>query len=1720
MIINGISKKNEILFNSFSKIGCLQIVKISPGWNYCAIGYKGQSIGTAKESLRTLAASVSNSNSIDTVFNAASKSISVKYEMSSPKLNPKIRLDYRISIYGLRNGMNVITFPENWNSRNYKLVNFDTSDENKLVKIDFAKYIESIEDDTLVLIVTQGNAKLKLGDEGLYSIASLGSNFIYQYVNIPQNNKWFILTRKSNRVPYCESTSSDSLTGEFSKVLFDHPIPDIQFFQKSMAFAYRTSQYLGDKDIIVSIISGNLKNYPTFNNYVIVNDFIVSTDKNKWGILMVSISEVNGMVYDKKFYDLTPEKQKEMVMDIYGLSIGTITLVTFYETNNIDFKGISDELAFAFETLGSQSFNLLNPSSSYALIGRKGSPAGSCPEMLSNDGPVSISHCFNPQNRVVKPFIDISSVSRAVDDSYHPGYSKFYINSILVEFKSKNGLNIITINPTNGAIYNCYTYSIFDDFTQVKACIEELIGLQIGTIVALSFMYLPRTEIPETLKDTIRDYLGAKQIHDYFTNNSYCLISVVGKDIPHGQRIISECISIGNIETSCQLRFPIRSLFSLPEGYSICCTSKGSGTIGSSNGNCEIMVNGVLLNEKKDGLNVMFIDPKKDFNNSIVEKHYNTLVDEKEWIKFSNDLESYNNGSIVAISIKKSIGVISMDEAKFLQKVSLSSIGACKFLSVPKTGSYSIIGIKGSPPGSANEAISDGNSQVCVSLWEPKASQKPKLNQVENQVDPPFGMSNDSQVITSVPILNHYYQLSAPNSLINNSTPAPMGNIFKAEPAWMVPTSVPSPFPNGRVVKALLIGTSYGYTNGYVKDVKSHITNHAQALVQSGYVENQNIRMLIEGLTEISNSSSDSNDYVCGPSFVCIQNEINNWLVKDLKEGDSIYLMFSGRSYQKNSPAGPQYGLCTLTSDFSNTDYSFTSSTLKNLLFSVPYGVNITILLDCSYAYEIFLPLGTSTKALGILAVETGDKVLPVNTQLSIGFLPAITQVLSSYYKKHGKSPTQTYDDILKEVKLIRNYTPVPFISGGCLQIVKISPGWNYCAIGYKGQSIGTAKESVSSLAASVSTSNSSFFYSDGNSISVKYEKLSQKLVDPTIQNLGKDTIFMLATKGNVKFKMDQMSISYIKSLGSNFIDEYLNNQSDNDKWFMVTKKGAINPYCEYTSSNSITAEYHFTVPQTLEATPPTSTSKVIKLQNETMEEITVSVVSDSNICNSNRIIVNDRIFTTSTMTTIINGDCRGFGILMVNIDELNGTVYQSRFYNLESPDTINTMVSDIYNLSIGTISVLCSYPSLKQICTFQGVSNELSYALMSLGSKFNNSIKHTSSYALIGRKGSPSASCPELISDDGPVSLSNSFDFSNRFTKPFIDILSVSRALNQGEPGYSNFFINSIPIDFNYSNGINILTINSDNGLINGECMNYNIFNDESEIQSFIEYIISIPVGTIVVISFMGSSPNQLPKAIEDTIIKYLGAKHFNNYSTFKSYCIIAEVGLSLASRRITSESISPDVTESICQLRLPFRSLFTATQDNTAGYTIYCESKGSGDRKDSSYGNCEIIVNGRHLQHKSDGLNVVFVDPHTNNILEKQYNTILDEKQWRLFFDDVTSIQNGTIVIVSIKKSIGSIKTDEMKNLQRISLSTIGACKFLSVPQYGSYSIIGIKGASPGSANELYKDGKSQVCVSQWEPPPPPPQSEESSTTFGIATQSQLITYVPLLNYYHKKL
>ncbi|EGG20388.1 hypothetical protein DFA_07512 [Cavenderia fasciculata] len=759
----------------------------------------------------------------------------------------------------------------------------------------------------------------------------------------------------------------------------------------------------------------------TGSSRIVVNGIVQIPTSNR-GFIMCAINEVTGQVYYTRGYDISvcdPSQSAvdNMIRDILDLSIGTFVAITLAQPNigAFSFDGLTEELKFALETVGASRLNeITSLSKSYSLIGRKGSRAGSAFDKLATS-PSQLFSSFVPTQ--VKSFIDIEVTSNAFYSNNHQdyGYSSFKINGVYItEYEENNsiGLNVMIINPINGIIQELCNFNTQDNSDHAIAFAQKLSTLPIGTIVAVSAVGGASKRITGAI-GAIEKFLGSKLIKDFVLPEPYCLIATVNDSLtPANQQIIGECVAGNDQEvskSSCSTRFPLKSLFSnRSSGVNMCVRSKGK----SNDASCQIIINGVDASPLgySQGLNAIFVK-SSDLSKTI--KLYNTTA---SWEQFLLDVQSLDDGTFVLVAVKKSMPASSTTLAK---KMVFTLIGASKFIVVPDDGSYSVIGIKGMAAGSALEEFSNGDSQVCVASWEPTTSSATTTTATN------INNGKTHQTVFSVQLFDQYNHKCSPIPILDKTFAS--GNIYTNEPAsnW----NGDRESKRGRVVKALLIGLEYKKGATPPLDNSSiDINDHAAALSNCGYVLKENIHVLTENLTQVTNNGTA----VCGPSANCIKDEISNWMAPNLIQCDSLYVAIIGRCFKKSIFGGndPQSGLVSLDHTLTYSDYSLTWSTFLDLFNSVPYGVNITFVLDCNNSQDFLTTLAGKSfyqNTIVYLSSEPGKVVPLVTIGNSIGIIPQFTKIL----KLGGcKSTPLSYSSIITQLKQqqAKEYKSVPYM--------------------------------------------------------------------------------------------------------------------------------------------------------------------------------------------------------------------------------------------------------------------------------------------------------------------------------------------------------------------------------------------------------------------------------------------------------------------------------------------------------------------------------------------------------------------------------------------------------------------------------------------------------------------------------------------------------------------
>jgi len=1009
------SAARSILFSVFESFGGAKISQVDTTKpNYCLLGYKGQNTGQATEvvglSTSTNPIQINQDMGKSKSWNTKTIQITTYSDWSK---NPVLYVNGVATNVKVGIGFNVITF-----DRTHKVNLVYTFDTNAPLPAPnpagaaptpsqlLSSFLNNLDESTLTLIFTYGQTKDNLTQDTVNTIKqTFGSRFIQDFYN--SNQCWYLVGKKEDVNPYAEATTPRTeCTGYY-------------FYTLEEDFNYVT-EYDDDGDTYLSMYSNNYTG-SSFNNYAFIDDIDFTKNKSFEGFLLGDYDPVNNVLIELQYLNMALNNTQQQNI---GAMIDFVNAINAIPTGNLVIVSacklptsfvVSDPMKEALDTIGSCCSDSIKANSSFALIGRKGSPSGSAVEDISNTGPVFVSSNFNSKTNLLSPSIVIKVISN--NSIIGDNGSEFFINGRQVPFTKKPGMNVLVVDPMNGNITMTKSFNTVrgldteEESNQLSQFIESL---PVGSIVALSSQ--GSSLLNQRAKDTIsrhlkgnigKHQLESNSIYNLNENQSYCSIGQV-IDIHNNNDdsispLFSESLSNNNQDeqSSCLLHYPLDYLFQDVEGYNINVKSKAG-----LNPNAEIQINGldiVANNSCNNGLNVVVIKPG-DSTHSI--HQFNVVDDENQWFTFFEFIYSLPLYTLVVIAIHSSFGQIKDQMNKYYKRLAFKMIGGSLY-NASEASSYAMIGYKGIASSSAHELSCSKSSLISISSWEPKyRNTDDEMKQVKRVVG--------RDALFSVPLFEHYYRLSNPVPTIPKSKA--LGHKYSIAPALSEP--IRERVGATPVKRALIVSVSYTKSlAGKLLDAEYHAQQHAQALIGAGYIAKENVKVISESTTEPAPSG-----YI-GPSWQNISSQITNWLQSNIVAGDTVYFAFIGRGFDTQPFGRPEVsnwngGYAFLSQDLKQNAFILYNN-FQTLFNKVTTGINLTFLLDCDYSYEIGVynsntPPPYPWNSLNVLS-SLGQGKKRNKSQQGSGFMECINYAISEQFNSGGAK--LTYSQLIAKVK-------------------------------------------------------------------------------------------------------------------------------------------------------------------------------------------------------------------------------------------------------------------------------------------------------------------------------------------------------------------------------------------------------------------------------------------------------------------------------------------------------------------------------------------------------------------------------------------------------------------------------------------------------------------------------------------------------------------------------
>ncbi|MEG4120829.1 interleukin-like EMT inducer domain-containing protein [Microcoleus sp. N9_B4] len=343
--------------------------------------------------------------------------------------------------------------------------------------------------------------------------------------------------------------------------------------------------------------------------------------------------------------------------------------------------------------------------------------------------------------------------------------------------------------------------------------------------------------------------------------------------------------------------------------------------------------------------------------------------------------------------------------------------------------------------------------------------------------------------------------------------------------------------------------------------------------------------------------------------------------------------------------------------------------------------------------------------------------------------------------------------------------------------------------------------------------------------------------------------------------------------------------------------------------------------------------------------------------------------------------------------------------------------------------------------------------ACQTIGSSQIYNLGDRNSWAIIGQKGAAPGISREELSSTSAVTLEHQITLQSTNDNGF-EIEARSAGFHVGNS--ASILVNGVEILINggYQRGMNVIVFDENTGAIL-DSRSFDTHVGDSLSDAFAQFIESLPLGRIVAIAVADEAVCHLTErgkiaceSIGSSLIRQLGDRG--------SWAIVGRKGNSKGN---AAESLSNTGKAHCSNWLIPLTQ-----QEN--GFSISTRSAGGNFGKDA-----EIFVDDLPVFDSAAtqrGLNVVVIDPDTGTVTDKKsfdvYGNIDAAQAFAQFIENVSV---GSIVAIAVKDEASSNLTDAARR----ACQSLGSSLIHNLGYRDSFTLIGRKGAAPGSVPEILR-------------------------------------------------
>ncbi len=581
-------------------------------------------------------------------------------------------------------GLNTVVLDEE-NCEVLQTAAFDTSGSSSAAD-QFATLIEGLPTGRMVAVAARGDCATNLTERARAACELLGSTLIRR---VGAGNSWSIVGFKDalpGSVAEAWSPASPASSTYWSTPSIPNAVAGFSLAVGSAGFTVGNRASVVMSGIDVCTIAGGL---PACGR----------------GLNVVVFDETSGTPLQAGTYDTyaSAVAADTFAALIEGLPAGRIVAVAAMDEAT---RQLTERARRACEMIGSGLIRNLGVRGSWALIGRKGSAPGSVPEAVGNVSPVGVETWFALDAARQTRLFNVLTVESAGFSVGNFASISATINFRVIQFSPGyfRGLNVAVIDQATGEVLQAQTFDTYASSGAADEFAALIEALPAGRVVAIAV----KDEATRNLTERARaacESLGSGMIRQLATRGSWAFVGKKGVAPDE----VAEAVSSTSPASCSYWLFPDDRYPG--SGFNLAAQSAGTGT-GNTAGlfarNARVDIPGGYGR----GLNVAVLDER---NGTVLAAHsYDTSASDAAADAFAGLIEELPAGRVVIVAVLGDAAGHLTERARR----ACGTIGSGLVGNLGVNGSWTLMGVKATPPGSALEAL-DNDGPTALSTWLP-----------------------------------------------------------------------------------------------------------------------------------------------------------------------------------------------------------------------------------------------------------------------------------------------------------------------------------------------------------------------------------------------------------------------------------------------------------------------------------------------------------------------------------------------------------------------------------------------------------------------------------------------------------------------------------------------------------------------------------------------------------------------------------------------------------------------------------------------------------------------------------------------------------------------------------------------------------------------------------------------------------------------------------------